>query len=79
MTGNHLHIMNGYKEADFTKRLHIYMEYPDLRAEFMSIDQEELNVGRAADLKLRKPALAVQMSVLLSMAKTSIRRMVSLL
>ena len=79
MNASHQHIMKGYREADFTQRLNIYMEYPDLRAEFMSVDQEELSAGRAADLKMRRPALAAQISILLSSATASIRRMVGLI
>jgi hypothetical protein len=30
-----------YRDADFNKRLHLFLEYPELRSDFMAIDQEE--------------------------------------
>ena len=34
-------IYSRYKKADFTDRLNIYLQYPDLRNEFLEIEQKE--------------------------------------
>lgn len=33
-------LLEDYRQADFTKRLHLFLEYPELRIEFMQIDQD---------------------------------------
>jgi hypothetical protein len=33
-------LLEDYRQADFTRRLHLFLEYSDLREEFMQIDQE---------------------------------------
>ena len=38
---NEIKILNDYREADFDKRLHMYLLYPKLRQEFLEIDQNE--------------------------------------
>lgn len=33
-------LLADYRQADFTRRLHLFLEYSELRAEFMQIEQE---------------------------------------
>jgi len=33
-------LLEDYRQADFTRRLHLFLEYSELREEFMQIDQE---------------------------------------
>jgi len=33
-------IYDRYREADFMGRLHIYLQFPDLRNDFLEIDQK---------------------------------------
>ena len=35
-------LLDDYRHADFTKRLHLYLQYPELRPEFIEIDRNEL-------------------------------------
>ncbi|HEJ84142.1 MAG TPA: hypothetical protein ENO25_06190 [Desulfobacteraceae bacterium] len=35
-------LLNDYRNADPTRRLHLYLEHRELRAEFMETDQNEL-------------------------------------
>lgn len=35
-------LLNEYRDANLTRRLHIYLEHRGLRAEFMEMDQKEL-------------------------------------
>ena len=34
-------IIETYRKGDFTKRLHLFLDYVDLRAEFMEIEHRE--------------------------------------
>jgi len=36
-------VIDEYRGADFTRRLHIYLQFPRLRSEFMAIDLNDLN------------------------------------
>jgi hypothetical protein len=33
-------LLGEYRHADFTKRLHLYLQYPELRPEFMEMDRK---------------------------------------
>jgi hypothetical protein len=35
-------LMDEYLQADFTKRLHLYLQYPELRTEFTEVERENL-------------------------------------
>lgn len=35
-------LLDDYRHADFSKRLHLYLQYRELRDEFIEIDQNEL-------------------------------------
>ncbi len=37
--------LDEYRGADLTRRLHLYLQYPDLRPEFMEIDRKGLHPG----------------------------------
>ena len=41
-------LLEDYRQADFTKRLHLFLEYSELRAEFMQIEQEASASGQRA-------------------------------
>ena len=36
-------LLDQYRRADFTKRLHLYLQYPELRADFTEIDRKDLH------------------------------------
>lgn len=38
-------MLDRYRCADFVQRLHLYMQYPDLRNDFIKIDREELHAN----------------------------------
>jgi hypothetical protein len=46
MYRNEKKVIDEYRGADFTRRLHIYLQFPDLRSEFMAIDQSDLKCQR---------------------------------
>jgi hypothetical protein len=41
MTTNLEEIYSRYRKADFTERLNIYLQFPELRDEFFEIEQKE--------------------------------------
>ena len=41
-------LLEDYSQADFTRRLHLFLEYPDLRTEFMQIDRKASATGQHA-------------------------------
>ena len=48
MITRYRNIRADYKAADFNERLHIYMQFPQLRSEFIAIDRNEANVDLCA-------------------------------
>jgi len=42
MTRNIEEIYGDYRKADFTDRLHIYLQFPELRNDFLEIEQKEM-------------------------------------
>ena len=42
MTTNLEEIFGDYRKADFTDRLHIYLQFPELRDDFLEIEQKEV-------------------------------------
>jgi len=41
-------IIEEYRNADFEKRLHLFLSYRSLRDEFLEIDQSDTSVGFSA-------------------------------
>jgi len=35
-------LLDDYRDADLTKRLHLYLQFPELRTEFIEMDRNEL-------------------------------------
>lgn len=55
MTSHLEDIYNRYRSAEFTQRLDIYLQFPDLRNDFLEIDLKEkktVNTGNAIASKL---------------------------
>lgn len=74
MTANFNEITAQYKAADFNRRLHMYLQYPRLRPDFIQIDQKDLEKGLAAGFKARQKLPLAQMSMVLSLAATCARK-----
>ena len=41
-------LLEDYRQADFTRRLHLFLEYPDLRADFNEIERQASALGQSA-------------------------------
>ena len=74
MTANFNKITAQYSAADFNRRLHMYLEYPGLRPDFIRIDQKDLEKGLAAGFKSRKNLPLAQTSMVLSLVATCAKK-----
>jgi hypothetical protein len=75
MTQSQEQIIAEYRDADFNRRLHMYLQFPPLRSRFMAIDQSDLNdqpLGHAAG---RSSALTALVSLLFSAAAGFVKRL----
>ena len=68
MTGIHDKIIAEYRDADFNRRLHMYLQFPRLRSEFILIDRRNLNAEWPAGFTPPRFLLAARMSILLGSA-----------
>jgi hypothetical protein len=57
MTSNLEEIYGRYREADFMGRLHIYLQFPELRDDFLEIDQKGDSDHVGSDSTRSKPAV----------------------
>jgi hypothetical protein len=75
MTGIHDKIIAEYGDADFNRRLHMYLQFPHLRSEFISIDQRNLSAEWPAGFTAPGFSPAAWMAVLLSSAAGCVKRL----
>ena len=45
------HILEEYRNADLNRRLHMYLQSPELRSDFFLLEQEDLKAGSVAVAK----------------------------
>lgn len=57
MTSNLEEIYGRYREADFMGRLHIYLQFPELRDDFLEIDRKGDNDHVGSNGTRKKPAI----------------------
>jgi len=48
-------LLDDYRHADFFKRLHLYLQYPELRPEFAEMDRNELPPATLGSMPGCKP------------------------
>jgi hypothetical protein len=78
MTGIHDKIIAEYADADFNRRLHMYLQFPRLRSEFIIIDQRNLNAELPAGFTSPRFSLAARMTVLFSSAAVCVKKLFGL-
>ena len=78
MTEIHEKIMAEYGDADFNRRLHMYLQFPRLRSEFILIDQRNLNAESPAGFTSPRFSLAARMTVLLSSVAVCVKKLFGL-
>ena len=79
MTESYDKIISEYREADFDRRLHMYLQFPPLRSEFILIDRDDLNRDLSAGFKFRRNSLAAKMSSVLSLVAVGARKLCGIL
>ena len=75
MTGIDDKIIVEYRDADFNRRLHMYLQFPRLRSDFISIDQRNLYAEMPAGFTSPRLSLAARMTVLLSLAGGCVKKL----
>ena len=78
MTANDKKIIAEYGDADFNRRLHMYLQFPGLRSEFILIDQGNRGVQLPAGLPASGFSPAARMTVLLSSAAGCVKKLFGL-
>lgn len=63
MENNTEKILNDYQSADFNRRLHIFLDYPRLRPEFLMIDEYELKTKTSSKSKKRHRSVSGYLNV----------------
>ena len=74
MTENYDKITAEYRDADFNHRLSLYLQYPQLRSDFILIDQNDLKTDLSAGFRLRKNFPLAHMGTLLGLAAGSAKK-----
>ena len=75
MTQSHDKIIAEYREADFNRRLHMYLQFPTLRSKFMAIDQCDLNDQLFKHAARRCSSLTALLSVFFSATAGFVKRL----
>jgi len=75
MTQNHEKIITEYRDADFNRRLHMYLQFPPLRSKFMVIDQVDLSDQLSGHAARRRSSLTALLSVLFSATAGCVKRL----
>lgn len=75
MTQSHDQIIAEYRDADFNRRLHIYLQFPHLRSKFILMDQNDLNTDLSGGFKLRRNPLAAQLSAVFCSAGGCVKKL----
>jgi len=78
MTGIHDRLMAEYRDADFNQRLHMYLQFPRLRSEFILIDRRNPNAELPSGLRASGFSAAARMTVLLSSAAGCVKKLFGL-
>ena len=78
MTGIHDKIIAEYGAADFNRRLHMYLQFPELRSKFISIDQDNRGAELAAGFPSSGFSPAARLAVLLGAAAGCVKKLFGL-
>jgi hypothetical protein len=74
MTENYDKITAEYREADFDHRLSLYLQYPQLRSDFIQIDQNDLTSDLSTGSRLRENLPLAQISMVLGSVAGSAKK-----
>ena len=74
MQQNYDRILADYRKADFNYRLHLFLQLPKMRPEFMAIEDEEACRHSSRQIKFRTNSLATQVIVTLQSVNKGLKR-----
>ena len=78
MTQRHDTLIAEYRDADFNRRLHMYLQFPHLRSKFILMDQNDPNTDGSADFKRHRNSPAAQLSVVLCSAAGCFKKLLGI-
>lgn len=76
MTLSHEKIIAEYRDAGFNRRLHMYLQYPPLRSNFMAIDQSDLKAQQPGPPAGRRYSLTALLGILFSATAGCLKRLI---
>lgn len=74
MTENYDKITAEYRDADFNHRLSLYLQYPQLRSDFILKDQNDLTSDLSTGSRLRENFPLAQISMALGLVAGSAKK-----
>lgn len=78
MTENYDKIIAEYRDADFDHRLSLYLQYPQLRSDFILIDQNDLTSDLSTGSRLRENFPLAQISMVLGLVAGSAKKFIGI-
>lgn len=69
-------IIAEYRNADFNRRLHIYLEFPRLRSSFIQIDQGNRSTDYSVSIDFSMNSVLNQLNMIINSAARSVKRLV---
>ncbi len=75
MTESYDKIISEYRNADFYRRLSMYLQFRQLRPEFTIIDQNGVNTDLYAGFKSQRNSLAAKMSAIVGSVAVSAKNL----
>jgi hypothetical protein len=78
MTENYEKFTAKYRDADFNHRLSLYLQYPQLRSDFILIDQNELTSDLSTGTRLRESFPIAQISMVLGFVAGSAKKFIGI-
>ncbi len=78
MEWNLVDMIEEYKGSDFSKRLNLYLQYPDARAEFTAVDRSELKQKTPHRQHKSTSCLVIRTGGLFSLAAWRIKRVLGI-
>ena len=67
-------LLADYRKADFNYRLHLFLQLPKIRPEFMAIEAEERRRHSSSEVKSRTNSLTTQVIVALKSVNNGLKR-----
>ena len=76
MIESHDKVMSDYTDADFNQRLNIYLQYPQLRSEFIEIDQAERKVDFSTEFDWGIRPLLTKITEIIGSVASGVKKLV---